>query len=59
MQKKSLDETEVKYVDTLVLLDNSIRDIQNELKNIPLLGVDLEYHNPDPTQESCMILALI
>ena len=33
--------------------------LQHELKELPLLAVDLEYHNALPGEEGCVIISLI
>jgi len=33
--------------------------MRTELSNCPLLAVDLEYHNPLPGEEGCVIISLI
>ena len=58
-QIRPLEETELLWVDTPEQLQQATERIRSELKECPLLAVDLEYHNVLPHEERCEIISLI
>lgn len=54
-----MEDTPLFFISTEKELQECLERLDRELTKYPVLGVDLEYHNPTPNEERTTILSLI
>ena len=47
------------WIDSIEKMQEALVRLSDELEEVPLLAIDLEYFNADKTQDGCIILSLI